>query len=47
MTAVPRLFTLLDGLSRRSPRLIDDIEWHDSPAVYQSGSRADETSWET
>ncbi|XIE81330.1 hypothetical protein AB6O49_32630 [Streptomyces sp. SBR177] len=35
LTAVPRLFTLLDGLSRRSLRVIDDTGWHDSPAVYQ------------
>ncbi|MGZ9934876.1 hypothetical protein ACXNSR_33945 [Streptomyces sp. NC-S4] len=35
LTAVPRLFTLLDGLSRRSLRLISDTEWHDSPTVYQ------------
>ncbi|MFB7028865.1 MULTISPECIES: hypothetical protein [unclassified Streptomyces] len=35
LTAVPRLFTLLDGLSLRSLRVIDDTEWHDSPAVYQ------------
>ncbi|MET7736624.1 hypothetical protein ABZT02_35540 [Streptomyces sp. NPDC005402] len=26
---------LLDGLSRRSLRVIDDTEWHDSPTVYQ------------
>ncbi|GHJ96899.1 hypothetical protein SNE510_64180 [Streptomyces sp. NE5-10] len=35
LTAVPRLFTLLDGLSRRSLRVIDNTEWRDSPAVYQ------------
>ncbi|MFD4913094.1 hypothetical protein ACFWNR_07705 [Streptomyces virginiae] len=35
LTAVPRLFTLLDSLSRRSLRVIGDTEWHDSPAVYQ------------
>ncbi|WP_329619338.1 hypothetical protein OG357_01460 [Streptomyces sp. NBC_01255] len=35
LTAVPRLFTALDGLSRRSLRVIGDTEWPDSPAVYQ------------
>ncbi|ROQ94426.1 hypothetical protein EDE04_0854 [Streptomyces sp. 2132.2] len=35
LTAVPRLFTLLNSLSRRSLRVIGDTEWHDSPAVYQ------------
>ncbi|MFK0258438.1 hypothetical protein [Streptomyces sp. NPDC090445] len=35
LAAVPRLFTLLDGLSHRSLRVIGDTEWHDSPAVYQ------------
>ncbi|MFF1480768.1 hypothetical protein ACFVYD_25020 [Streptomyces sp. NPDC058301] len=35
LTALPRLFTLLDGLSRRSLRVIGDTEWHDSPTVYQ------------
>ncbi|MFD9333162.1 hypothetical protein ACFWBF_01890 [Streptomyces sp. NPDC060028] len=35
LTALPRLFTLLDGLSRRSLRVIADTEWPDSPAVYQ------------
>lgn len=35
LTAVPRLFTLLDSLSRRSLRVIGDTEWHDSPAVCQ------------
>lgn len=35
LTALPRLFTLLDGLSRRSLRVVADTEWHDSPAVFQ------------
>ncbi|MFD9516816.1 hypothetical protein [Streptomyces sp. NPDC059979] len=35
LTSLPRLFTLLDGLSRRSLRVVADTEWHDSPAVYQ------------
>ncbi|MFH8560016.1 hypothetical protein [Streptomyces sp. NPDC017988] len=35
LTALPQLFTILDGLSTRSLRVIADTEWHDSPAVYQ------------
>ncbi|GAA3904781.1 hypothetical protein GCM10022244_13680 [Streptomyces gulbargensis] len=35
LTALPRLFTLLDSLSRRSLDVIADTDWHDSPAVYQ------------
>lgn len=35
LTALPRLFTLLDSLSRRSLDVIAETDWHDSPAVYQ------------
>ncbi|MFB7862823.1 hypothetical protein [Streptomyces sp. NPDC056069] len=35
LTALPRLFTLLDSLSRRAFDVIADTDWHDSPAVYQ------------
>ncbi|MFE2283051.1 hypothetical protein ACFXDJ_02570 [Streptomyces sp. NPDC059443] len=35
LTALHRLFTLLDGLSRRSLDVIAGTAWHDSPAVYQ------------
>ncbi|MEU3207185.1 hypothetical protein ABZ702_25590 [Streptomyces cyaneofuscatus] len=35
LTALPRLFILLDRLSRRSLEVIGDTAWHDSPAVFQ------------
>ncbi|MBT2469427.1 hypothetical protein J7E97_16480 [Streptomyces sp. ISL-66] len=35
LTALPRLFTLLDSLARRSLRVVADTEWNDSPTVYQ------------
>ncbi|WP_285541415.1 hypothetical protein [Streptomyces lavendulae] len=35
LTTLPRLFTLLDSLSRRSLDVIAGADWHDSPVVYQ------------